>query len=201
MSDLTSGGIGFASAKDPKKSSDVDLDQKIYRTAVEAARRKLTPEFMNRIDRMVVFRSLTEHHLRRILDLELQAVQDRIMKSARTKFLFDCSDGAKDLLLNEGIDLRYGARHLKRAIERLLVYPLSNLVATEQVGFGDLLSVDIDRKTGELIFSKSIEGSLILDTSDSIAEPERITAPLTDAWAAYCPMYSGEWFSPSLFNT
>jgi ATP-dependent Clp protease ATP-binding subunit ClpA len=201
MSDLTLGGIGFTSAKDPKKSSDADMDQKIYRTAVEAARHKFTPEFMNRIDSVVVFRSLTEQHLRQILDLELQAVQDRIMTSARTKFLFDCSDGAKDLLLNEGIDLRYGARHLKRAIERLLVHPLSNLVATEQVGFGDLLSVDIDRKSGELIFSKSSDGSLIADMRDSVTKPQGITAPLPDAHTAYGSMPPIAWFSPFLSNT
>jgi ATP-dependent Clp protease ATP-binding subunit ClpB len=201
MSDMTSGGIGFANKRDSRKSSDGVLDKKIYRTAVEAASRKFTPEFMNRIDKMVVFRSLTEHHLRRILQLELQALQDRIMTSARTKFLFDCSDGAKDLLLNEGIDFRYGARHLKRAIERLLVYPLSNLVATEQVGFGDLLSIDIDQKTKKLVFSKRSDRSLISNMRDSVAEPE--TTPLrADAWvAAYCSMYSEAWFSPLLNNS
>ena len=123
--------------------------------------------------------------MQEILDLELQAVQDRIMTSAKTKFLFHCSDGAKKLLLNEGLDLRYGARHLKRAIERLLVYPLSNLVATEQVGFGDLLSVDNDRKSGALIFSKSSDGSIIADVQDPAVERNEITVPLTEAWAAY----------------
>jgi ATP-dependent Clp protease ATP-binding subunit ClpA len=108
MSNLTSGGIGFAGKRDPKRSSDDNgMDQKIYRVAVGAARQKFSPEFMNRIDKTVVFRSLTEHDLRRILDLELQALQDRVMASARTTFLFECSDKAKELLLNEGIDLRY----------------------------------------------------------------------------------------------
>jgi ATP-dependent Clp protease ATP-binding subunit ClpB len=191
MSELTSGGIGFAAAKDNKESSDTDLDQKIYRTAVEAARRKFSPEFMNRLDKMVVFRALTEHHLRRILELELQAVQDRIMTSARTKFLFHCSDGAKDLLLNEGLDLRYGARHLKRAIERRLVYPLSNLVATEQVEFGDLVSVDMDRENGELSFSKSFDH---VDKSDkSTIEADEVTAPLGEAWMAYRGMQYAYW--------
>jgi ATP-dependent Clp protease ATP-binding subunit ClpA len=82
MSELISGGIGFAPGKGAKQVNDTEVDQKIYRTAVEAARRKFSPEFMNRIDKVVVFRSLKEHHLRLILDLELQAVQDRIMASA-----------------------------------------------------------------------------------------------------------------------
>src|SRR5881398_3404396 len=80
MSELISGGIGFAPGKGVK-NPDNEVDQKIYRTAVEAARRKFSREFMNRIDKVVVFRSLKEHHLRQILDLELAAVQDRIMIS------------------------------------------------------------------------------------------------------------------------
>src|SRR3954447_19885940 len=153
MSELISGGIGFAPGKGSKNPNDTDVDQKIYRTAVEAARRKFSPEFMNRIDKVVVFRSLKEHHLKLILELELQAVQDRIMSSAGTKFVFQCSEAAKDMLLREGIDLKYGARHLKRSIERFLVYPLSNLVATDQVGLGDLVNVDLNEETGKLVFS------------------------------------------------
>ena len=160
MSELISGGIGFAPGKGAKHP-DNDVDQKIYRTAVEAARRKFSPEFMNRIDKVVVFRSLKEHHLRLILDLELQAVQDRIMQSAGTKFVFQCSDTAKDMLLQEGLDFKYGARHLKRAVERFLVYPLSNLVATGQIGLGDLVHVDVDNISKRLIFSKSSGGALI----------------------------------------
>jgi len=161
MSELISGGIGFAPGKGTKTPNDTEVDQKIYRTAVEAARRKFSPEFMNRIDKVVVFRSLKEHHLRQILDLELQAVQDRIMQSAGTKFVFQCSETAKDILMKEGLDYKYGARHLKRAVERFLVYPLSNLVATGQIGLGDLVHVDVDGVRNKLVFSKSSGGALI----------------------------------------
>lgn len=174
MSEFISGGIGFAPGKGGKHPNDTEVDQKIYRTAVEAARRKFSPEFMNRIDKVVVFRSLKEHHLRQILDLELQAVQDRIMQSAGTKFVFQCSDAAKDMLLKEGIDFKYGARHLKRAIERFLVYPLSNLVATGQVGLGDLVSVDLNEETGKLIFSKRSGGALIHDGAETFDGPEHL---------------------------
>jgi ATP-dependent Clp protease ATP-binding subunit ClpB len=161
MSELISGGMGFVPTAGSKNPNDSDVDQKIYRTAVEAARRKFSPEFMNRIDKVVVFRSLKEHHLRRILDLELASVQDRIMRSAGTKFVFQCSDTAKDMLLKEGIDYKYGARHLKRSIERFLVYPLSNLVATDQVGLGDLVYVDLLEGQNKLVFSKRSGGALI----------------------------------------
>src|SRR5213075_636042 len=167
MSELISGGIGFAPGKGSKTPNDTDVDQKIYRTAVEAARRKFSPEFMNRIDKVVVFRSLKEHHLRQILDLELQSVQDRIMLSAGTKFVFQCSDTAKDMLLKEGLDYKYGARHLKRAVERFLVYPLSNLVATGQIGLGDLVHVDVDGIHNKLIFSKSSGGALIHEMAEA----------------------------------
>src|SRR5712664_1023257 len=165
MSELISGGIGFAPGKGTKNPNDSDVDQKIYRTAVEAARRKFSPEFMNRIDKVVVFRSLKEHHLRKILELELQAVQERIMASAGSKFVFQCSDAAKDMLLQEGIDLKYGARHLKRAIERFLVYPLSNLVATGQIETGDFVLVDFDENKDQLTFFKKSGGALIQELS------------------------------------
>jgi ATP-dependent Clp protease ATP-binding subunit ClpA len=184
MSELVSGGIGFARAKDPMNSCEPELNQKIYRTALEAARRTFSPEFMNRIDKVVVFRSLEEHHLREILDLELHAVQERIMTSARTKFLFHCSDRVKELLLKEGIDFRYGARHLKRAIEKFVVFPLSNLVATEQVRFGDLVFVDIAPDTSELNFSKTSEGHNYLRyAAFATAKPEELTAFPTGAGA------------------
>jgi len=176
MSELISGGIGFAPGKGVRNPHDTEVDQKIYRTAVEAARRKFSPEFMNRIDKVVVFRSLKEHHLRAILDLELQSVQDRIMMSAGTKFVFQCSAAAKDMLLEEGIDFKYGARHLKRAIERFLVYPLSNLVATGQIGLGDLVNVGFNATEKKLIFSKKSGGALIHEISPEVPDEEPLAA-------------------------
>lgn len=172
MSDMISGGIGFAPTKGNKNSEDNEIDLKIYRTALESAKRKFSPEFMNRIDKVVVFRTLKEHHLREILEIELNAVQDRITESAGTKFVFGCEIGAKDFLLNEGIDLKYGARHLKRAIERFLVYPLSNLVATEQVETGDLVTVDYDKPENKLTFSKQSGKMIVSETDDDLFEDE-----------------------------
>ena len=167
MSEMISGGIGFA----PKPGVDPgDIDQKIYRTAQEAARRKFSPEFMNRIDKVVVFRSLREEHLQQILEIELNAVQERIMRGSGEKFIFKCTDEAKQFLLDEGIEFKYGARHLKRAIERFLVFPLSNLVATGQIGLGDLLLVDYSKEAGKLTFSKESEGALVHDSAHNILD-------------------------------
>jgi ATP-dependent Clp protease ATP-binding subunit ClpA len=184
MSDMISGGIGFAPTKTGKTQEDNEIDAKIYRTALEAAKRKFSPEFMNRIDKVVVFRSLKEHHLREILNIELRSVQDRITESAGTKFIFECNTEAKEFLLSEGIDLKYGARHLKRAIERFLVYPLSNLVATQQVETGDFVMVDFDDEAGRLTFTKQ-SGKMILSDFE---EPETHDEPLTNADAAGVPL-------------
>jgi ATP-dependent Clp protease ATP-binding subunit ClpB len=170
MSELISGAIGFAPARVRGGEQDTEVDQKIYRTALEAAKRKFSPEFMNRIDKVVVFRSLKEHHLHLILDLELKAVQDRIMKGTAQKFIFQCTMEAKRFLLEEGIDYKYGARHLKRSIERYLVYPLSSLVATEQVNMGDLVVIEFDPEAGNLIFSKEVGGALIHAAGGEYAE-------------------------------
>ncbi|MCS6806217.1 MAG: AAA family ATPase [Acidobacteriota bacterium] len=167
MSELISGGIGFAPQQGQEDSV---LDQKIYRTALDAAKRKFSPEFMNRIDKVVVFRSLREEHLQRILEIELRQVQERILKSSAPKFVFSCTDAAKQLLLEEGTDYKYGARHLKRSIERFLVFPLSNLIATGQIEIGDLVIVDRDPHNNNLIFTKQVRGALVDDYAGQYPE-------------------------------
>jgi ATP-dependent Clp protease ATP-binding subunit ClpB len=134
---------------------DDTLNDKVSHAGADAARRKFTPEFLNRIDRIVVFQSLGTPELRRILDIELQAVQDRIARAAGTgSMTFTVNDAAKTFLLREGTDDRYGARHLKRAVERHLVQALSNLMATGQAQDGDCVVVDFDAELARLIFMK-----------------------------------------------
>ena len=147
MSSLISPKLGFQAAVPSSQDGKLDeqLSKKVSRSGIEAARRKFTPEFMNRIDKVVVFKPLGEPELRRILDLELGQVQQRILVSpAEKSFVFTVSDAGKNFLLTEGTDVKYGARHLKRAIERLLVHPLSNLIASNQVTAGDWIKADFD---------------------------------------------------------
>ncbi len=154
MTKLMSGGMGFSPGK-PEMEDLEATDQKIYRTANEAAKKKFTPEFMNRIDKVVVFRTLTRDHLREIVDLELDGVRNRIVSSQPGRqFMIHCSDSVKEFLLDEGTDPRYGARHLKRAIERHLVFPLSNLIATGQIELGDLVKADLGPEGRKLKFIK-----------------------------------------------
>jgi ATP-dependent Clp protease ATP-binding subunit ClpB len=156
MSGLVEGTMGFAGKANTR---DGDFDEKINRTAIEAARRKFTPEFMNRIDKVVVFKTLRSEHLQKILEIELGMVQQRILLAPGTrKFAFHCTQSVKDFLLEEGTDAKYGARHLKRAIEKHIVFPLANLVATSQVRFGDLVRIDLNSR-GVMMFVKEEEGT------------------------------------------
>jgi ATP-dependent Clp protease ATP-binding subunit ClpA len=153
MSDISSPGLGFASTQSPNLDVRSErLSKRILRAGLSAARRKFTPEFINRLDKIVVFRTLGEEELRSILDLELSYVQQRVFNG--TPFLFQLSSAAKAFLLHEGTDAKYGARHLKRAIERSLVYPMANLIATEQVQAGDLIEVDCDAGAAKMTFER-----------------------------------------------
>src|SRR5271157_2130446 len=162
ITELMAGGYGFIASDDKPKN---DLDQKVERTALEAARRKFSPEFMNRLDKLVVFHPLQREQLEQVLAIELGMVQQRVLDAANGKFLFRVTDAGRDFLLQEGTDQRYGARHLKRAIERHLVYPLANLLATQQVRVGDLVRVDWDGQYKELTFVREQEGALVFGES------------------------------------
>ncbi len=158
MNGLVNGGLGFA----PKTVQvDSSLDEKINRTAVDAARRKFSPEFMNRIDKVVVFKTLRTEHLEQILEIELGMVQQRVLMAAGVnQFVFNCTPKVKDFLLLEGTDPKYGARHLKRAIEKNIVFPLANLVASGQVKLGDFIRIDMLGEN-QLTFVKEAEGAMV----------------------------------------
>ena len=162
MSQIGNPKMGFARVlgKEVLGAEEVQRrTEKQSKTGVEAARRKFTPEFMNRLDKIVVFKSLADKDLRRILDIELAIFQQRLLAGAnQKKFVFAVADEAKGFLLEQGVDPRYGARHLKRSMERLLVQPLSNLLATEQIEDGDCLRIEFDPVERELTFTKEAEG-------------------------------------------
>ena len=145
---LVSKGMGFVEPS----TKPAGLDAKLERTAVEAARRRFSPEFINRLDRVVVFHQLQPEQLEGILDIELAAVQKQVIDVGPVPFMFRVLPQARAFLLREGTDLRYGARHLKRAISRHMVYPLANLLASGQVELGDMLCVDWDGAGERLIF-------------------------------------------------
>jgi ATP-dependent Clp protease ATP-binding subunit ClpA len=151
ISELMHGGMGFVQ---PASRPAPGLDQKVEKTAVEAARRKFSPEFMNRLDKVVVFHPLQREELDEVLEIELRQVQKRVSDLTARPFRFQMTDSGREFLLEEGIDQRYGARHLKRAIERYLVSPLARLLSTEQLRAGDFLLIDRHSGERELAFLK-----------------------------------------------
>jgi ATP-dependent Clp protease ATP-binding subunit ClpB len=146
---LVSGKMGFV---EPSAESAEGVNLKLERTAVEAARRRFSPEFMNRLDRVVVFHQLRPEQLEEILDIELAFVQRQVLDGSRVPFMFRVMPEAKAFLLREGTDLRYGARHLKRAIARQVVSPLANLLASGQVELGDMVRIDWNSDARSLVF-------------------------------------------------
>ncbi len=161
MSSILNPKMGFG-VHSGTKSCELDdgMTAKISRAGTAAARHKFTPEFVNRLDKIVVFNPLGEPELRKVLDIELGLVQSRVLSAPdpENHFVFQVSESARDHLLHEGTDMKYGARHLKRAIERLLVQPVSNLIASDQVHRGDLIRVDFDNNRGTLSFFREREG-------------------------------------------
>ena len=159
ITELMAGGMGFAPAV--QADTKPRLDEKVEKTAAEAAKRKFAPEFMNRIDKVVVFHPLRSEQLEEILEIELGMVQKRVLGTAKGRFLFRVLPAAREFLLREGTDLKYGARHLKRAIERHVVCPLATLLATDQVSLGDVLSINWSGNEPRLVFSKEAEGAIV----------------------------------------
>ncbi len=150
MASLAAPSLGFVNQAATDAS---ELWHKVHSVGLEAARRKFAPEFINRIDKIAVFHPLGKAELFKILDLELEQVQQRVLSAEHSaQFFFRCTQAAKDFLLAAGTDLRYGARHLKRTLEREVVAPLANLIATEQVAPGERVRIDVSGS--ELIFEK-----------------------------------------------
>ena len=166
ITELMHGGMGFIQPEDKPMTS---LDEKVKRTAVEAARRKFSPEFLNRLDKMVVFHPLNREQLAEVLRSELGQIQQRVLEKGKGQFLFRLTGAGREFLLDEGTDQRYGARHLKRAIERHLVFPLANLWATEQVNAGDVLCIDWDARVGRLVFWKESQAARLIGPQPQLA--------------------------------
>jgi ATP-dependent Clp protease ATP-binding subunit ClpA len=183
ITELMEGGMGFIQPKDKPIGG---LDEKVERTAKEAARKKFSPEFMNRLDKVVVFHPLGHEQLQEVLDIELGQVQQRVLDTAKGQFLFRVTPAGRDFLLREGTDQRYGARHLKRSIERHVVYPLANLLATDQVNLGDLVCIDWDQSHNRLTFVREGEGALV-EPAGKRAAAAAATVEASDGKSADAP--------------
>ena len=192
ISNVMSPGLGFAGPKRHDQDFRSEgMTSRIASAGMSAARRKFTPEFINRPDKVVVFKPLGEEELERILDLELAQVHQRVFNG--TPFLFQLSKSARRHMMEEGTDPKYGARHLKRAIERSLVHPMANLIATEQIRAGDLVEVDFDSSRHAMAFERTDEGLPVyaMVRAAGIDVPEDIDSAAATALTEYAAATQG----------
>jgi ATP-dependent Clp protease ATP-binding subunit ClpA len=149
-------GLGFAELSEEKDRT------RLEQIAMSAVKARFNPEFINRIQHVVMFETLTETQIEQILEIELKALNDRIFKSAfqrgidtnKPMLMFNVvvSPKAKKILIHEGFEPQYGARHLKRTVERRIQIPLSRLYNSGQIQDGDVIVVVDDPGTGEFDF-------------------------------------------------
>ena len=127
---------------------------------MEAARRKFTPEFMNRIDKTVVFKTLRDEHLAQILDIELGMVQQRVLMAAGTnQFVFNCTAAVKEYSAEGRHGPAVRGAPLEAGDRTAPGFPLANLVATGQVKLGDFVRVDMASEN-QMIFVKEAENTM-----------------------------------------
>jgi ATP-dependent Clp protease ATP-binding subunit ClpA len=132
-----------------------ELDEKIYKSGKAAVEKFFRPEFVNRLDKLIVFRSLTEEHMKQIFNLSMRKIQRR-MFDARHWNVISVTSEAREFLLKEGTSDKYGVRELERTLERYVVDPITSLISSKQLKENE--DVRIDFKNGKLIFEKQKNG-------------------------------------------
>jgi len=124
----------------------------VKRQVIDALRAHFRPEFLNRVDEIIIFHALSPQQMRKIIDIQLRALMKRLEDR---KIHVELTDRAKDLLIAEGYDPTYGARPLKRVIQRRVLDPLAMRVL--QGEFREGSRVRIDARQGELEFTRADE--------------------------------------------
>jgi ATP-dependent Clp protease ATP-binding subunit ClpC len=142
------GQMGFAPAKDSaatQKSKYENMKEKV----LGEVKKRFRPEFLNRLDEIIVFHELSEEHLRKIVDLMVKDLEGRL---GERKINLELTDKAKSWISKEGYDPVYGARPLRRVIERYVENPLSSKVLRGELKEGDTVKVDLNKEGKELTF-------------------------------------------------
>ncbi len=172
--------LGFtaadAFARDPGGAIPAALRRKMEKAVLGAARRKFSPEFLNRLDRILLCHRLSRDDVAAVLELELRDVLRRITHQRGIILRVSLSDAARDYLIAEGHSERDGARHLKRVLHSALLRPLSSLLATGQLRDGDELLVGFDDATRELAFERERRASPHRPARTPAAKPHHTSA-------------------------
>lgn len=123
----------------------VEDDARIAEIGMAEARKKFMPEFLNRLDTIVNFRSLTPEDMKEILNFELEKIQHRIMMDANVVFEFRVSNAGTEKLLEAGYEKRYNARQMVRAVDKFITTPLTRLISTNQISDNDIVIVTYEK--------------------------------------------------------
>ena len=142
-------GSSFLQAESLHSEKDFDEASKHVMNALHA---HFKPEFLNRVDDIIIFRPLGKEQLVKIIELRLEDVRHLL---AERKISLEMTDAAKDLLFSEGFDPNFGARPLKRAIQKMVQDPLAMKILDGEVLHGDHVIVDADKKAGKMKFEVS----------------------------------------------
>jgi ATP-dependent Clp protease ATP-binding subunit ClpB len=148
---IMTSNIGSAFLQAEGLRSDEDFD-KATQQVMNQLHAHFKPEFLNRVDDIIVFRPLGREQLVKIIELRLEDVR-RLL--AERKISLELTDAAKDLLFTQGYDPNFGARPLKRAIQKLIQDPLALKILDGEVLHGDHVVVDADKKAGKMTFEVS----------------------------------------------
>jgi len=154
--------FGFEKKEREKISRKESLKEKIHQVLKEAFR----PEFLNRIDEVVIFNYLGKKEIRKIVDLELKKVEKRLLNAKNIKIRF--SQTLKNELAEKGFDQNLGARPLKRIIQRMILDPLSLKIITSEIGEGNRVYLDLEK--GNVVFHSLFsreKGKRVLVKQDS----------------------------------
>jgi len=128
--------------------------ERMKEAVLEEMRHHFRPEFLNRVDEIIVFHALSEEHLKQIVDIQLGRLRARL---ADRHITLQLTDAARANLVRTGYDPAYGARPLKRAIQKKIETPLGRLLLKGDVRDGQTVAVDADGEGGELRFQPSLE--------------------------------------------
>ena len=137
--------LGFAA-----KQSEEDQYKDMRQNVMEEVKKTFNPEFINRIDEIVVFHSLSKEHIGQILDLALEDVDDKL---AEKELEIELTPAAKEFLVDKGFDVKFGARPLLRTLQRELEDPLAENILVNRYPAGAKIIVDCDKEAGKLTFS------------------------------------------------
>lgn len=147
------------------------VDEKMGKIIDGNLKQKFRPEFLNRIDRVIKFNYLSEEDIIKILDLEIFQIQDRILKSCRKKIFITLDEESKKFLTKAGYCKEYGARNIKRILEKEIVMPLSNIILSSDIDSGDIVYITLNDTQTELVFDK-------INTKDTSTKSRMLTIPL-----------------------